>query len=413
MQVRITPNKISGEIVAPASKSYAHRLLICAFLCGKRVKVLLKNPSEDVLATAGVLESLGASVSIEKDGITIQRGLLPKGQVVADCGESGSTLRFMLPLACALGVNVRFTGRGRLLERPIKPLTDVLNAHGGMVDGFTVNGKLAAGVYEIDASLSSQYVTGLMLALTALAGESRIVIKGERVSAPYIDVTADVIGAFGGHIRQEKDGYILKQGYQKSLSEIAVEGDWSNAAFALAAGAIGGNVKVTGINPDSRQGDAKILQVLESFGASVSVSSGGVIVSRNRLNPVTVDINDIPDLAQIIAVTAAFADGKSVLYNAERLKIKESDRVQAIISTLAAAGIRAEYGDGKIEIYGGSPHGGQFSGGNDHRTVMSAAILAACAAGESKITGAQAVNKSYPQFFSDLRKIGGVADVNI
>lgn len=413
MLVKISPSRIEGTIEAPPSKSYAHRLLIAAYLSGERVSVLCKDPSEDVFATAGALRSMGAEVSFSDNTITLKRCALPAGRVSVDCGESGSTLRFLLPVACALGIKADFTGRGRLLNRPVDALTEVLNAHGGKVSGLSVSGKLTPGVYEIDASLSSQYVSGLLFALCMLDGESEIVIKGERVSAPYIDMTVEVLKRFGASVAVTANGFEVRPGLCCKEEFFIPEGDWSNAAFALTAGALCGNVTVTGLNAASCQGDRRILEVLEMLGAKVTADKTAVNVQRGELRPVSVDITDIPDLAQIIAVAAAFAPGTSVIKNAARLKIKESDRISAIISTLGAAGISAQYSGSDIIIHGGAPHGGEFSGGKDHRTVMSAAVLAAAARGDSVISGAEAVNKSYPAFFKDLVKLGGKADVRI
>ena len=411
MVIELSPARLSGAVCAPSSKSYVHRLLIAAYLSGEEVKVGCNNMSADVLATARVLRSFGAETQVGDKSITIKRGIIPRGRVTADCGESGSTLRFLLPLAAALGIKADFTGAARLLERPMTPLTEVLNRHGADIRGLSVFGKLGAGVYEVDASLSSQYVTGLLFALAALGEKSGISVKGERVSAGYIDITTDVLKTFGADVAVTEGGYEVNRGVQKGVREAQAEGDWSNAAFALAAGAIGGDVKVCGLNPGSVQGDRRIAEVLGMFGAKVSFCSGAVHAEQNRLAAVDVDIRDIPDLAQIISVVAAFARGVSVLRNVDRLRIKESDRVEAIINTLGAAGIRAEYSDNNLYIHGGAPKGGKFFSGNDHRTAMSAAILASFAEGCSSIAGAEAVNKSYPSFFADLKELGGVMNV--
>lgn len=410
MNIEISPAALKGKITARSSKSYAHRLLIAAFLSGGETAVEC-DLNKDVLATAGVLGALGADVKIGEREITLKRAALPKDAVTADCGESGSTLRFLMPLAAALGIKANFTGAKRLLERPLAPLVEVLNAHGADIKDFTVRGKLEPGKYEIDASLSSQYVTGLLFALTALKEKSEIVVRGERVSAGYIAVTLEILKEFGADITETDSGYKINSGAIKQIARAEAEGDWSNAAFLLAAGAIGGEVSLSGLNPLSVQGDREIISVLKNFGASVTGTDGVFAVKKAELRAVEVDMQNIPDLAQIIAVTAAFAKGRSVLKNVDRLRLKESDRIEAIINTLAAADIRAEYSEGNLFVYGGAPKGGKFCGGNDHRTVMSAAVLAANAAGGSVITGAEAAEKSYPKFFNDFNSLGGKSNV--
>lgn len=413
MNVHIKPSKIQGEIVAPPSKSYAHRILIAAYLSGERVNVSNVGNSDDVLATINALRSLGAQIS-ENDGvITVERKTIP-AQATVDCNESGSTLRFLLPVASALNVHATFTAQGRLLTRPIKELVEALNCNGADIDGFTVKGKLQSGEFRIPANISSQYISGLLFALPLLHGDSTIVFVEEPVSKGYLDITLDVLQQFGIQIEQTSYGYYVKGDQQyKAAKDITVEGDYSGAAFMLSLGALCGNVKVKGLNAISLQGDAYILKVLDLFGGKVSVRDNCVTVEKDKLNAISLDCENIPDLVQIISVVASFATGVTVLRNVTRLRLKESDRVQAIVDQLHAVGIRCDYDNGCLFIHGGTPTGAILSGGNDHRTVMSATVLGLGAKGESTVVGIEPVNKSYTEFYNDILRLGGQINVNV
>lgn len=422
MNVQITPAAISGEITAPSSKSYAHRLMIAAFLSGEgRVKNV--TFSKDAFATLNVLKALGADIKISGNvvDITAANGGLNEtaanGYAIANAIESGSTLRFLLPVAAALGKKVEFIGEEGLLKRPYKQLTDCLNERGANICGLKVGGKLTSGKFKITASVSSQFISGLLFALPLLNGDSEIVLDGDAVSKSYVDITIDVLKLYGIEVNPTISGYFVK-GNQKYASgkTVEVEGDWSGAAFYLSQAAIGGGITVKGLNVESVQGDRKILSVLKSFGAEVTVGGatvGGVTVKRGKLSGTTVDLEDIPDLGQIISVLAAYAEGETTLKSVNRLKIKESDRLKAITDMLSVSGIKFKVLDDELIIYGGAPKGGVFIGGNDHRTVMSAAILAANAKGDSQIIGAEAVSKSYPDFFKDYKNLGGKVNGDI
>ena len=408
---KVKPTKLNGEIFAPPSKSFAHRILICAYLSGKRITVKNIGSSDDAFVTLNALKTMGAKISEISDGVVIEKGEMPSDKVVIDCGESGSSLRFLLPVASALGLKATFTGRGKLLERPIKELTSTLNLHGANIDGYEVKGKLLSGVYEIDGNISSQYVTGLLLALSTLDGESEIVINGKLVSEPYVDITLSVLSSFGVEYSKTSSGYKIKGGYNATVTEHTVEGDWSGASFPLVLGAIGGEVTVRGLNLNSVQGDRKILKILERFGANVSLNGDSVTVKKSTLNAISLDMDDVPDLCQIVSVLGAYAKGTTEIYGVERLKIKESDRILAIKNMLKVAKINSEYDGEKIIVHGGLVNGGEFDGGKDHRTVMSSAVLATSANGDSVINGAEFYRKSYPEFTSDYKKLGGVLDV--
>ena len=409
----ITPKTFSGEIIAPPAKSFAHRILICAFLSNKEITVRNIGDSVDVFATLSALQTMGAQVEKIDGGVKIKKTQISSDKLIINCFESGSTLRFLLPVACALGLKAEFTGKGKLLERPVKELVDVINRKGAKIRVLLVDGKLSSGVYEIAGNISSQYITGLMLALSVIDGESEIIIKGETVSKPYIDITLSVLNDFGVKVTKTENGYKIVGGYNPKTNDITVEGDWSGSAFPLSLGAINGNVTISGLNLSSVQGDRKIIDILKSFGATVIENGDKVTVKKSNLKGIETNVENVPDLSQVIAVLGAYASGETKLYGVERLKLKESDRIQAILSTLSVAGVNAEYDGEKITVHGGKVTGGKFDGGKDHRTVMSAVVLASGAETGSKIIDAKYYEKSYPTFVSDYKKLGGEINVEI
>lgn len=413
MIARIKSGRISGEIIAPPSKSFAHRYLISAYLSNKECYIRNVGNSKDVLATLGALKSLGAEYTILKDGVKIKRVDYGNGSRIVDCKESGSTMRFLMPVATALGISADFIGEGRLMERPIEKLTECLNAHGGKIQGHSVKGKLESGVYEIDASVSSQYISGLMFALPLLDGDSKIVYKNKLVSKGYLDVTEEVLKQFNIEVNKLEEGYFIKGGQRYEPSDLVVEGDFSGASFILSSGAINGKVTIKGLNAKTLQGDGEILEILKRFGAKVTVRENQITVESKSLSGIEVDIENIPDLAQIIAVLGAYANGKTVIKNISRLRLKESDRLKAITNMLDVAKIRYEQKENVLVIFGGNPIGGEFDGGLDHRTVMSTAILCLHANGDSIINGVEPIDKSYPEFFEDLIKLGGKVNVQV
>ncbi len=407
MNVKIIPSNISGEIIAPASKSYAHRYVIASYLSGENCVVKSVGASNDIFATLNALSPVGLNYKLIGQDVELGKKPITKSPVI-NCEESGSTIRFLIPVMSALGIKCEFTGSKRLLERPMGEIISTLNANGGDIIGFKLNGKLTAGEYIIAGNVSSQFITGLLFALPLLSGDSYITVKGELVSKDYINITLDVLSKFSIIIEKTQKGYFVK-GNQKYVcpKEMLVEGDFSGSAFPLCMGAIGGRVSVTNLNPISEQGDRKIINALKQFGANVIQLENGFTVSKAELRGTTIDCEDIPDIVQVLAVVASYASGVTTFKNVTRLEIKESNRVQGIINNLELAGIKAEYNGGNLTVYGGSPKGGIFQGENDHRTVMSACVMALFAEGESEIIGAEAVKKSYPSFFNDVLNLGG------
>ncbi|MBO4862886.1 MAG: 3-phosphoshikimate 1-carboxyvinyltransferase [Eubacterium sp.] len=444
-----------------ASKSHAHRLLIAAALSDKPSKIMTPDTSKDIEATINSLNGLGARIvrhaeyievnPIElfapiSDIANIETGSPAEnapGLSKIDCGESGSTLRFILPVIGALGKTAEITMHGRLSERPLSPMYEELISHGLKMSSqgsnpFSISGQLTGGDYTIAGNISSQFITGLLFALPLInpgassasdnsgSNSSGILhVTGKLESRPYVDITLDVLNEFGINIKEEtlENGdtlFTIPSGQTYHSEEaLTVDGDWSNAAFFLAAGALlEKGVTVTGLNIDSLQGDKKILDILKSFGAEVSISpsaaSSGILsevtvsditVKRTgRLQGTEIDAADIPDLVPIISVVASLSEGRTTIRNIERLKIKESDRVKTVISTLSTLGAKIFEEDNSIVIDGvPALSGGTVDSFNDHRIAMSAAIASIGCTGPVTITNPMAVEKSYPDFYNVLK----------
>lgn len=396
-KVKILPSSLKGTVTAPPSKSAAHRALICSFLSGGgSVKPIID--SNDMRATIGVLDGL------------------KNDSAILNCIESGSTLRFMLPVAAALGKSVTFTGEGRLPQRPIGEYLDLLPKFGVSMEcdnglPLSISGKLKNGTYEVSGDVSSQYITGLLLALSILEGDSAIVLKTPLQSKPYVDMTVKVMADFGVNVFETDFGYLIHGGQTYKKLDYIVEGDWSQAAFFLVAGAICGEVTVSGLDINSTQGDRYITEVLRAFGADVSVGENSVTVKHSRLTAANIDATDIPDLVPIIAVLAANANGKTIISGAGRLRYKESDRLQSVCENLKLLGIEVTENEDGLEIVGGQMHGSCLKGYNDHRIVMAFAVAGLVSQGEVIIDDCESINKSYPSFFEDYNKLGGRANV--
>ncbi len=431
MDIVVYPGKLRGTVKAPPSKSVAHRALICAALAEGESVIHGISASKDMEATIRCIQAMGAEV--ERDGevarVTGIGGSLSAegtGQgdagepPVLDCGESGSTFRFLLPVAAAIGMDADFTGSGRLPERPVTELADEMKKHGVSflpwdkdTLPFSISGKLEAGVYSLPGNVSSQYFSGLLFALPLLEGDSEIRIEGELQSSGYVDLTVDMIRQFGITLRWTEDGFKIKGGQRYNAREIQVEGDYSNAAFWLVAGATGSDIAVQGLDRYSRQGDSVILEMLEEAGAAVTWSDDTVRVRGYGLESIVADCGEIPDIVPILAVAACSSQDPSGFMNAGRLRLKESDRLSATASMLAKLGADIQICGDRLDLYVPDGLYGEnvIDGCNDHRIVMSAAIAALRCQEPIKITGAEAVAKSYPDFFEVFRALGGRADV--
>ena len=416
MNIVIEPSSLKGEITAIPSKSVAHRMLICAALADGPTTLRIPKTSDDIDATADCLRALGAAITVNNEDYIVEPIAQIENIPLLDCGESGSTLRFLLPVAAAAADRCRFDGHGRLPERPLSDLTDAMKEHGVSFDGeklpFTIGGRLRGGIYRLPGNVSSQYITGLLLALPLCEEDSVIELTTALESASYIDITLSVLKTFGITVHCERNRYIIpgKQVF-RSPGTLPVEGDWSNAAFFLTAAALNNDITMTGLNPNSAQGDRKIIALLEQLGAVTQKDNGRLTLRSDELKGCTIDIQDTPDLLPVLSVAAAFAQGKTTFINAARLRLKESDRLASSAAMIENLGGRAEVGEDELTVYGTGLIGGTVESCNDHRIAMSSAVAATRCSKPVTILNAEAVKKSYPGFYNDYNKTGGKAHV--
>ncbi len=426
--------RLNGTVHAIPSKSHIHRLLIASALYGSETEIRLGDTetpgSVDIDATAACLTALGAEIRKEQNRFYVKPITKSPRAASLPCRESGSTLRFLLPVVCALGCGAEFYPEGRLPDRPLSPLREELIRHGCKISEkghvpLSVSGALSGGCYEIAGNISSQYITGLLLALPLLPAQSEIRIVGKLESRPYVDLTLDVLSAFDLDILIKDENTILinSSGKDRVPSReprvFYAEGDWSNAAFWLAAGALapsGSAIQVSGLSLHSRQGDKAIVTLLEKFGSQLEIMQTGnglcdISVSSSALNAIEIDAADIPDLVPILALTAAAASGRTRIYNAGRLRLKESDRLETVSTVLSGLGAKIRVTEDGLLIEGNpgcSLRGGTVDSYNDHRIAMTAAIAGTISQESVTITNAEAVNKSYPHFWNDFEKLNGV-----
>lgn len=406
----------SGEITAIPSKSDAHRLLLCAALADAPTEIVVGTGelSADIDATMACINALGGRVDKTNDTLCVtpidrSARMAP---VTCDCGESGSTARFLLPIAAVLGQSFPITliGHGRLPQRPFAPLCDALRTGGAQIERdllpITASGCLRAGEYRIAGNISSQYITGLLLALPMLGGESRISLTSPLESRGYVDMTLSTLARFDIHVLVDAQGYTIPAARYRSPGRIIADGDWSNAAFWLCAGAISQTVTMTGLSADSCQGDRRILDILRRFGAEVTATPDAISVSPAPLHGITVSVADIPDLVPILAVVAAAAEGETRFTDAARLRLKESDRLATVSALICDLGGEAYIENDTLIVCGGHRlRGGVADSANDHRIAMSAAIAALICTSPVELIGADAVAKSYPAFWADYMRL--------
>ena len=380
MDITIQPRLLKGNIDIIPSKSQAHRYLICTAFADRPTQLICPETNRDIEATADCLAALGARIIRSNHGYTVFPIEKTPETAVLPCCESGSTLRFMLPVVGALGVDATFLMEGRLPQRPLSPLWEEMERMGCILSRPTPNtircqGKLLPGNYSIDGGVSSQFITGLLFALS-LIGESHLEVTGKVESKPYVDMTVKAMEQFSAP-------------QYRSPGEITVEGDWSNGAFWLTAQALGNDITTTNLDPNSPQGDRKIAQLLPLL--------------EDRI---VIDASDIPDLVPILSVAAACKNG-AAFTNIARLRLKESDRVASTIAMIKNLGGKAEANESTLTVYGTSLTGGTVDSVNDHRIAMAAAIAATVCSNPVTVTGADCVKKSYPRFWEEYRRLGG------
>ena len=397
MDIRIEPTKLHGEVRAVASKSMAHRLLICAGLAREETEIVCRELSRDIEATADCLRSLGAHICYENGVFHISPPGRPSKRAALDCGESGSTVRFLLPVVCALGAEATIRLHGRLPERPLSPLWEELEKHGAALsrparDLIAVSGRFAGGACEIAADVSSQFISGLLLALP-IAGGGTIRLTGRPESAPYIEMSRRAQALFGVTSSFDGERFTVPAQSYRSPGHIETEGDWSAAAFWVVANALSGSgVFCAGLDPDSAQGDRAVVELTEQI----------------RRGNAEIDARDIPDLVPVLAVLAAVSPGKTAFINAGRLRLKESDRLATTAAMLRALGGEVEETVHGLLVTGRDRlAGGTVDSAGDHRIAMSAAVASVACTAPVTILGAESVEKSYPDFWRDFQSLGG------
>lgn len=411
----LMPSELNGKVSAPPSKSDVHRAIICAALSKGVCKIAPVALSNDIKATINCVKSLGASAELNDDELIVDgRNIFKEKTAVLDCSESGSTLRFFVPIASAGGVKTEFTGRGSLVTRPIGLFADILPKAGVSceTDGtlpLKINGQLKPGTFEVPGNISSQFITGLLLALPMLDGDSKIVLTTDLESEGYINMTLACMKKFGVEAERTDCGWFIKGNQNYTPRDYRTDGDWSQAAFFMAAGAISGDVEVLGVDMNSTQGDKEITNLLKRFGADVTVGENSVRVKKSDLKAIKIDARNIPDLVPILSVIAAVSDGTTEIYGAERLRIKESDRLKTTAELINSLGGIAEEKPGGLVIKGVKYFkGGTADGSNDHRIVMSASVAVLKSETEVKITDKESINKSFPDYFEEYEALGGV-----
>ncbi len=447
------------ELEAISSKSFIHRALICASLAKGRSTIYYRGLSEDIIATIGALEAFGARISIDKDYICLEP--IPSNRIatyenlvkesdtksldsvhgfkLVNCGESGSTLRMLLPIATRLSDDYIFTGKEGLMARPIGDLTRVLRENGSDLSSDRLPIKIrnkprliknnkSISKFKIRGDVSSQYISGLLLAGPLMHGDTRVDVLDKIESKPYIDLTKDVMNLFGVEVEEfdinlkddiDKEtmeartgivkSYKLKSGQFYKPCSIRAEADWSNSCFFLALGALYGEIRLLNLDMTSSQGDKRIIEVLKGYGASLLIKDSYIEVRPGKRRAINLDISDTPDMLPILAILAIFAEGQSSFNGIERLRIKESDRVESVIRMVEDLGAKAWLEDNKLIVSGEERIEKtiyRVNSFNDHRIVMAASIGGSLLGGDLIIEGAEAVNKSYPDFFKDLKKIG-------
>lgn len=420
MDAKLYVSRLGGAAPVPPSKSAAHRAVLCAALATGTSRIENIEYSDDIRATLGAVRQLGAKV-VEEEHAVLLTGRGGSGFVTITrpvfCKESGSTLRFLIPVFSLTAQKVRFTGAPRLFARPQEVYRMLFNRQNlrfeQAEDSLTIFGSLRPGGFTLPGDVSSQFISGLLFAAPLMESESTIEVRPPYESRSYVDMTVDAMQRFGIKVnaRAHKDGavvYRVNAPQRYKACDFAVEGDYSQAAFLAVLGTVVGGITVTGLNPDTHQGDKVILSILKRCGAKYAVKGDAIRFDRSLLRATEIDLADCPDLGPILITLGCFCSGTTVIKNAGRLRIKESDRIAAMQEELGKMGVRIEAEGDTITLSGTALHApnAPLWGHNDHRIVMSLAVAAYAAGVPALITGAQAVNKSWPTFFEVLQGLG-------
>ncbi len=412
--VKLFPNEIQGQINIPPSKSLSHRALICASLAKGKSIITNIMFSDDIKATMNALTQLGAEFEIDGDTVTVTgtRRLRYNNNPV-NCNESGSTIRFLIPLFSLTNKKITFVGKESLIQRPQSIYQEIFDHDENQFEiqekSLVVKGSIKPRNYFLEGDVSSQFFSGLMFSLPLLEEDSKIFITSTLESKSYIDLTIQTLELFGVEVQEIENGYFIRGNQQYTPANYRIEGDFSQAAFFLVGGAIGGAIKIDNLNHDSKQGDLAIIDIIKNMKGKVIYTENGFVTDQSTLYGTTIDLSDCPDLGPIVALLGALAKGQTTLTNINRLRLKESDRVESTVNTLSQLGANIKIQDEEIIIHGkNSLKGGvTVDSYNDHRIAMMAAIASTRCKEEITITRANAVNKSYPHFFEDLKQVGG------
>lgn len=414
MKIKIYPSKCSGEIKIPSSKSMGHRAIICASLANGKSIISNLDYSDDILATIDGMRKLGANIQCEKDRLIVEgiENFYSLKDNIIDCNESGSTLRFFIPIFSLTGEKISFTGKNRLLKRPQKIYEEIFKEQNLYYfqdeDKIEIEGKIKAKEYFIDGNISSQFISGLLFTLPLLEESSIININPPFESASYIDLTMEVLKEFGITINKVTPLRFEIQGGQKYVAkDYKVEGDFSQLAFFAVLGALNNDLKCTGVNLNSKQGDKAIIDILKKSGVKIEEIEEGYLIHKGKIKDCEIDLGDCPDLGPILNVLAMYGEGEFKIFNAGRLRLKESDRISAMEEELKKLGVEIETTEDEIKILGKENYLGDVEvfGHKDHRIVMSLAIAGTMLDKPIIIDGAEAVEKSYPKFFQDLKSL--------
>lgn len=414
--ITVSCSNLKGRIEAPPSKSICHRAIISSGLSGGISTIENVMMSDDIIATLNGMETFGSKIKLEENKLTIRgctKVRAAKGRI--DCKSSASTLRFLIPIALLTGDRIIFDGTRSLEARPLSPyysIFDSLNIHCSPRGNFpmTLQGRLVPGEYKIQGNISSQFITGLMFALPLLDNDSKIVITGDLESKSYVDLTIDTLKKFGIAIEnRDYSKFYIYGGQIYRPCDFTVESDYSQSAFWLALGVLGGEVECLNLNRNSLQGDRVIVDIIKRMGGNISVQGNKVRAVKSNLKGITLDASDCPDIIPAVSALAAFADGETRILNAGRLRLKESDRLKTITCELNKLGACVRENDDGLIIEGRSKlNGGLVDSHDDHRIAMMLAVASAGCVSPVTIINSSCVKKSYPGFFEDLKKLGGI-----
>lgn len=414
MKVKIYPSKCSGKVNLPPSKSMAHRSIICASLAQGKSKLENIAYSDDIIATIEGMKKLGAKISKEKDSLIVE-GIKNFSQLtnsIIDCNESGSTLRFFIPIFSLTDKKIEFRGKNRLLQRPQKIYEEIFKKQNLFYyqdnNKIEIDGKLKSGEYIINGNISSQFISGLLFTLPLLTEDSIIKIIPPFESKSYIDLTIDMLKKFGIEVLFLDDLTLTIKGNQKYIAtDYKVEGDFSQLGFFAVLGAINNDLTCEGLDINSKQGDREIIEILKNCGIKIEELENGYKIFRGLPKAYNINLENCPDLGPILTVLSAYGDGEFKIYNAQRLRYKESDRIEAMENELKKLGVQISSDESNIYIKGNSKYisCNEVFGHKDHRIVMSLAIFATLLDSPLIIEGAEAISKSYPNFFEDLKNL--------